>query len=776
MTAGPALPPMAIVRRHVHVRGVVQGVGFRPFAHALAGRFGVGGHVGNDGAGVFLELEGEESRVDAFLEAMRVEAPPLARIESVHAVALAPRGETAFRILASAATPGAVTPVAADVAPCADCLRELEDPADRRYRYPFINCTNCGPRYSIVRDVPYDRPNTTMAGFVMCEACQREYDAPDNRRFHAQPNACPTCGPTLAWHRIDVPDAAHRVGEAAMREALAMLTRGGTVAVKGVGGFHLACDATREDAVARLRARKQRAEKPLALLVADVATARRFATVSPAEATLLQAPERPIVLLARCTAPDHPLAPSVAPGQSTLGVMLPPSPLHHLLAAFGPLVLTSGNLSEEPIARDNDEALTRLAPIVDGFLMHDRPIHVVCDDSVVRVHEEGELPIRRSRGYAPYPVRLPHAVPSILAVGAELKATACLTRDRYAFLTPHIGDLGNLETMEAMARACDHLERLFRVRPARIACDLHPGYRSTQWARTIAAERGLPVVAVQHHHAHLAALFTEHALAPDEPLLAFVFDGTGYGTDGTIWGGEVLLGDVRRRRPGRAPRHDPLPGGDSAVRHPARVALAQLWAAGYDWDGTASAAALGVTERRILRTQLERRINCATTSSMGRFLDAAASLAGVRQAVSYEGQAAIEFEALALAGADGDGDYSFPLSGGGSAPVVFDGAHVLQRVATDRARGRSPRDIARAVHDALAACIVAVADAVRAARGVNRVGLTGGVFQNVLLLSLATARLRAAGFTVYTHHRVPPNDGGLALGQAMVAAATEDVS
>ncbi|HPV74786.1 MAG TPA: Sua5/YciO/YrdC/YwlC family protein [Gemmatimonadaceae bacterium] len=313
MTAGPVLPPMAIVRRHVHVRGVVQGVGFRPFAHVLAGRFGVGGHVGNDGAGVFLELEGEESRVDAFLEALRVEAPPLARIESVHAVALAPRGETAFRILASAATPGAVTPVAADVAPCADCLRELEDPADRRYRYPFINCTNCGPRYSIVRDVPYDRPNTTMAGFVMCEACQREYDAPDNRRFHAQPNACPTCGPTLAWHRIDVPDAAHQMGEAAMREALAMLTRGGTVAVKGVGGFHLACDATREDAVARLRARKQRAEKPLALLVADVATARRFATVSPAEATLRGLQERPIVLLARRTAPDHPLAPSVAP-------------------------------------------------------------------------------------------------------------------------------------------------------------------------------------------------------------------------------------------------------------------------------------------------------------------------------------------------------------------------------------------------------------------------------------------------------------------------------
>lgn len=754
---------------------MVQGVGFRPFVHGLAVRHGFGGHVGNDGAGVFIEIEGDEARIDAFLADLHDQAPPLARIESIDATTIEVRGETRFSILASEVTLGAVTPVAPDSAPCADCLRELSDPGDRRYRYPFINCTNCGPRYTIVRDVPYDRPLTTMLDFVMCPDCRREYDDPTHRRFHAQPNACPACGPQLAWQGSGE-DAASAVGEAALRRALEVLARDEVVAVKGVGGFHLACDATNESAVGRLRTRKHRAEKPLALLAADLDVVRQFARLSDVEAGLLMAAERPIVLLERLPAPALAVAEGVAPGQVTLGVMLPSSPLHHLLAAFGVLVLTSGNLSEEPIARDNDEALLRLSAIADGFLLHDRPIHVVCDDSVVRVHEARELPLRRSRGYAPYPVRLPRALPSVLAVGAELKATACLMRDRYAFLTPHIGDVANLETMEAMQRACDHLERLFRMAPTRIACDLHPGYRSSQWARQLAAARGLPVVPVQHHHAHLVALATEHGLAPDDELLAVAFDGTGYGTDGTIWGGEVLLGNAYGFERIAHLARTPLPGGDAAVRHPARVALAQLWAAGHSWDGTASASALTSEERRILRTQLERGLNVATTSSIGRFLDAAASLAGVRHAVTYEGQAAIEFEAVATCARRDVTPYEFPIVTRGNAPIQFDGTHVLRAIAVDAARGRAIGDIARAVHAGLAETIVTVADMVRNTRGVTRVGLTGGVFQNMLLLSLASARLREAGFTLYTHHKVPPNDGGLALGQAMVAAVAKDLS
>lgn len=761
---------MIVVRRRVHVRGVVQGVGFRPFAFALATRLGLAGHVGNDDAGVFLEVEGGEQQVEAMILALRDEAPPLARVEAVHIEVMTITGEAEFRILASAPRRGDVTPVAPDVAPCADCFREMQDPNDRRYRYPFINCTNCGPRYTIVRDVPYDRAQTTMADFRMCEACQREYDDPRNRRFHAQPNACPQCGPRLAWRARDSTGVVSIEGEDALRCALAMLADGRIVAVKGIGGFHLACDATRADSVSLLRARKRRSAKAFALLAPDLELVRRFAVVSPHEARLLQGQERPIVLLERDAQAEVSIAAEVAPGQSTLGVMLPPSPLHHLLAAFGPLVLTSGNLSEEPIARSNEEAMERLASLADGFLLHDRDIHVVCDDSVVRVHEHQELPLRRSRGYAPYPVRLPAAAPSVLAVGGELKGTACLMRDRYAFLTPHIGDVANLETLAALQRACDHLERLFRVSPSRIACDMHPGYLSAQWGRRLATERGLPLVEVQHHHAHLAALMAEHGLERHDRMLAFTFDGTGYGTDGTIWGGEALLGGYDEYVRVAHLAATPLPGGDVAIRRPARIALAQLWSAGEAWDGTHSAAALSAEELRVLRTQLERQINCVETTSMGRFLDAAASLGGGRHTVTYEGQAAIEFEALARAGDASGPPYTFALEVGADGGIVLDGAPILRGVAADAARGRELRDIARAVHEAVADAILDVASTVRASRGVNVVGLTGGVFQNVLLLSLAADRLRGAGFEVLTHRKVPPNDGGLALGQAMIAA------
>ncbi len=776
MSTATVAGPVAVVRHRVRVRGVVQGVGFRPFAFALAQRLALAGHVGNDDAGVFIEVEGDASRVDAFVQALSIEAPPLARVERVTSEAIPLAGDDAFRILPSHARGGAVTPVSPDVAPCGDCLRELADPRDRRYRYPFINCTNCGPRYTIVRDIPYDRAMTTMAAFAMCPNCAQEYHDPLDRRFHAQPVACPACGPRLTWR--ESPTSASDTGaegEAALQRALRKLREGAIVAVKGVGGFHLACDATRDAVVARLRARKRRLEKPFALLVADLETARRFAVIGEVEARLLAGPERPIVLVDRRSDADITIAGGVAPGQHTLGVMLPPSPLHLLLSEFGPLVLTSGNLSEEPIARENEEAHHRLGAIADGFLEHDRPIHVVCDDSVVRAHGGGELPLRRSRGYAPYPVPLARPARPVLAVGAELKGTACLTRDRYAFLTPHIGDVGNLETLEAMERACNHFEALFRVIPERIACDLHPGYLSTRWAGERARARGVPLVHVQHHHAHLAALAAEHGLAPDEPLLAFTFDGTGYGRDGTIWGGEVLLGDAHNFTRVAHLATTPLPGGDAAIRHPARVALAQLWAAGEEWRETAPAGAFTPGQLQVLRTQLERGINTVATTSMGRFLDAAASLAGVRHSVSYEGQGAIEFEALARDGAPSS-QYRFALSSPNGAPLQFDGAPVLRQIVADQARGRSTRDISRAVHDAIADAILSIAAEMRSIHGIDRVGLTGGVFQNVLLLTLAGERLRRAGFTVLRHHRVPPNDGGLALGQAIVASVFEESS
>jgi hydrogenase maturation protein HypF len=762
-----------VVRLRLRVRGVVQGVGFRPFVHGLARSCGVTGFVGNDNAGVCIEVEGEASAVARFREGLTTLAPPLAHVESVSAHSIVPAGDTDFRIRASQATPGEVVPVSPDVAPCTDCLSEMRDPANRRHRYPFINCTNCGPRYTIVRDVPYDREQTTMAAFVMCAACRGEYASPASRRFHAQPNACPSCGPSLAW-RLAGHSSDMARGEPALAAAVTLLRAGGIVAVKGVGGFHLACDASSSVAVRTLRMRKQREEKPFAVLVGDVETARSFARVSADEAALLQAPARPIVLLERLPGSEPLVSPAVAPGQQTLGVMLPPSPLHVLLAEAGPLVMTSGNVSEEPIARDNEEACERLGAIADAFLAHDRSIHVVCDDSVLRLHDGSELPIRRSRGYAPYPVQLAAASPSVLAVGAELKATACLTRDRYAFLTPHIGDVGNIETLDALARACDHLERLFRVTPVRVACDRHPGYLSSRWARQLARERSLPVTAVQHHHAHLASLLADHGLGADAEILAFTFDGTGYGDDGTIWGGEVLLGGFATFERVATLAPTPLPGGDAAIRHPARVALAQLREAGVAWQGTHPALALSASERCLLDTQLERGLNCVQSSSMGRLLDAVASLAGVRHAVTYEGQAAIELEALARAGDERVAPYALPVGEGPAAPLLLDGAALLRQVALDAAQGRNTRDIARAAHGAIAEAVVAVAERCREKRGVDLVGLTGGVFQNTLLAGLAARRLRRAGFTVLTHHRVPPNDGGLALGQAMVAIVTSE--
>ncbi len=773
------------VRRAIRLHGVVQGVGFRPYVHALARQYGLVGLVRNDDDGVHVEVQGDPARVDAFLAELPRRAPAQARIDGLSVLDRPVQQEAAFVIAPSAVGGGGLLPVSADLATCAECWREFRDPADRRHRYPFLNCTHCGPRYTIVRDVPYDRGRTTMAGFAMCARCRAEYDDPASRRFHAQPNACPDCGPRLAWRategaREGTPIAAHDgpTGEAALAAALAVLRRGGIIAAKGVGGYHLLCDATNPAAVARLRERKRRPHKPFAVLAADLGTVRRFAVVSDAAAERMASAAAPIVLLPLREAPDLALAEAVAPGLDVVGVMLPYTPLHALLAADGPVVCTSGNLADEPIAHDDADALRRLGTLVDGVLAHDRPIHVPCDDSVLALDgEDRDLPVRRSRGYAPDPVRLPFPVPPVFAVGGELKATVALTRGPYAFLSGHLGDVGSPETLSALTQAGEHLARLFRVRPARVACDRHPDYLSSRWARAHAATLGVPLVAVQHHHAHLAALMAEHGLDGASRLLAFTWDGTGYGTDGTIWGGELLLGGYGAARRVGTITPMPLPGGDAAVRHPARMALAALWAAGLPWDDRLPAvAAVPDAERRVLRTQLERRIGCATTTSMGRLLDACAALAGGRGVATYEGQAAIEFEVAARRARDAAAPglaLACPVREGDGGLLRLDTRALLAGVAEAAADGVPLAPLALAVHHALADATVAMAVAAADRHGAHPIGLTGGVFQNRLLLGTARRALEGAGFRVLTHRLVPPNDGGLALGQAMVAACSE---
>jgi len=772
---------MPVLHRHCYrITGIVQGVGFRPFVFTLATRLGLTGFVGNDSAGVFVEAEGAADALATFAAALRREAPPLAYVEAITVSAAPIQGSTAFVIAHSEIDSTQRTLISPDHAICDACLAELFDPADRRYRYPFINCTNCGPRFTITRDIPYDRPLTTMADFVLCPACQAEYENPTNRRFHAQPNACPVCGPQASLVLGQAQPESTLRGDAAIRTAQQCLAAGQIVAVKGIGGFHLACSALNEEAVQRLRVRKGRVDKPFAVMALDLAQVRGFAEVSAAEAALLTSRERPIVLLRKRVA--SPLAPGVAPGNPYIGVMLPYTPLHYLLltkdsraeAAF-PLVMTSGNLSDEPIVIDNREALAKLATLADAFLLHDRPIHVPCDDSVIRVFQAHELPIRRSRGYAPFPVRLPFAVAQpILAVGGEVKSTFCLLQGEHAFLSQHIGDMENLETLEAFQRAVDHFTRIFRIEPALLACDRHPGYLSRRWAEAYAGAR--PLVAVQHHHAHLAALMAEHGLPGDEAILGFCFDGTGYGDDGAIWGGEVFLVDYRSYQRVAHLAYTSLPGGDASIKRPYRTALAQLWAAGVAWDeDLPPVAACSPVERGILQRQLESGFQTVPTSSMGRLFDAVAALAGVRQQVTYEAQAAIEFEAYASAPAVQAAvlaqlnPYAFALRP--TQPQQIDPTPVVRAVVNDQRTGTPPPLIALRFHLAVAALITHVAAQWRSAHGLTHVGLSGGVFQNVQLLRLTVDQLQAAGFTPLVHRRVPPNDGGLALGQAIVAAA-----
>jgi hydrogenase maturation protein HypF len=758
----------ALTRLRINVRGVVQGVGFRPHVYGCALRCGVTGFVGNESGGVFIEAEGGAEALECFERELTACAPPLAHIEEISAKQIAVRGDERFVIAGSEPEPGAHTLISPDICICDDCLRELFDPKDRRYRYPFINCTNCGPRFTITRGVPYDRPLTTMAGFVMCAECRREYGDPLSRRFHAQPNACAACGPEVEFKR---PHASSSLpGEIAIAAAQQALRSGETVAVKGVGGFHLACDAANEDAVRKLRECKGRVDKPFAVMTRGLETAERFAVVGAAARALLQSRERPIVLLKKKSGGG--LSELLAPGNDYIGVMLPYSPLHHvLLAAPAPdvLVMTSGNYSNEPIVTDNSEALERLSPLADAFLLHDRDIHVPCDDSVIRVFENHELPIRRSRGYAPFPVKLPFALRPTLAVGGELKATFCLVKGDHALMSQHVGDMENLETLQAMEQSIKHFRALFRTEPEIIAGDKHPRYLSSQWAKAnLHLLSGEPARwrAVQHHHAHVAAVMAENGLGGDRPVIGFAFDGTGYGDDGAVWGGEVMIADYGGFRRAAHLRYVPLPGGDAAVERPYRIALAHLWASGAEWDEKLPPViACPQAERKVLLQQLQKSVNTIPTSSAGRLFDAVAALTGVQQRVTYEAQAAIEFEALA--DQNETGSYEFALSS--DEPVQIDAAPVIRAVAADVLAGVAAPVISARFHNAVARMILQLAAALREKEKLNQVALSGGVFQNVTLLAKATSELRRAGFAVLTHRQVPPNDGGLALGQAVVA-------
>ncbi len=751
-----------LTARRILVEGVVQGVGFRPFVYGLATRRGLRGWVRNTAAGVEIEVEGTPKAVHAFVDELSAERPPLAHIERLREQEVTPRGRGGFEIQHSLDGDG-FQPVSPDVATCPDCLSEVMDPADRRSGYPFTNCTHCGPRFTIIRAVPYDRPNTTMAAFVMCARCRAEYEDPRNRRFHAQPNACAECGPCLSL--LDAGGVPlHRDP---LEETRRLLAAGRIVAIKGIGGFHLACDATDDAAVRRLRERKGREAKPLALMVAGVGEAERICVISPGECRLLTSPARPIVLLRARDASG--IAPSVAPGLGWLGVMLPYSPLHHLLLRGhdgGPwaLVMTSGNRSEEPIATDNTDAVRRLSAVADAFLVHDRPIQVRCDDSVTRLAGDGELPMRRSRGYAPLPVRLPSEGPDVLALGADLKSTVCLTRGSYAFMSPHIGDLENHDTYLSYGAMVERMSALFRVRPEAVAHDLHPDYLSTQYARGL--DPALPRVAVQHHHAHVAACMAEHRLTG--PVIGVAFDGTGYGTDGAVWGGEFLVADYAEfERVGHL-GYVPMPGGDRAAREPFRMALAHLLRTFGDWDPRwPPVREASEAERGMIRWQIEHEVNAPRTSSMGRFFDAVASLLGVRHRARFEAQAAMELEALA----EGFADAPYPLEISGGAPLVIEPAPVIRAVVRDLAQGAPPTRIAARFHATVAEAVVRVSERVRASTGLDRVMLTGGVFQNAILLDAARRGLAAAGFEVFSHHLVPPNDGGIALGQAAVAHA-----
>jgi hydrogenase maturation protein HypF len=751
------------VRRRIEVAGIVQGVGFRPYVFRLASERHLTGNIRNTASGVVIEVQGPPQVVHEFVASLPRQAPPLARITGVDVTDLPCNGDQEFVILSSRQGEAVHTLISPDIAVCDDCLRELFNSGDRRYRYPFINCTNCGPRFTIVRGIPYDRPLTSMAVFPMCAACQAEYDDPRNRRFHAQPNACWDCGPRVelwdeAGNSIDTEDP--------IAAAVAALATGQIVAIKGIGGFHLAANATNAKAVSLLRERKRRVEKPFAVMVPDLAAAEKLCEVDSFAVEALQSAQRPIVLLPWKS--STPVAEAVAPKNRYLGLFLPYTPLHHLLFAaggFSALVMTSGNLSEEPIAIDNHEAVRRLNTLADLFLVNNRDILLRCDDSVVRPRGSRLQQLRRSRGYVPVPVFLGEEIPPILAVGGELKNTICLTQGSHAFLSQHIGDLENLESYKFFEEAIHHLQSILEITPEIIAYDLHPDYFSTKWALQ---QTGVTLVAVQHHHAHIASCMAENQLTGK--VIGIALDGTGYGTDGRIWGGEVLVADYADFERAAHLEYVPLPGGAVAIHEPWRMAVSCLhhhfgreflkFPAGF-------VRSLDPRKAELLLRMVERNINSPLTSSCGRLFDAVSALAGIRQQVNYEAQAAIELE-MAIE-ENGDEIYPFELKQSDE-DCVIGTAPLFEALLADLAGNVPIGTISRRFHNGLAQILARAAQLVRQRTGLERVCLSGGTFQNVYLQEGLEKNLHDSGFQVFLHHEVPAGDGGLSLGQALVAA------
>jgi len=749
------------------VRGVVQGVGFRPFVYRLAQEHDLKGWVRNTSGNVEIEVEGDEETLENFLSDLEAKAPPMARIERVEATFHPPKGYTQFQIWESLSREGQYQLVSPDIATCEDCEREIFCPTDRRFGYPFTNCTNCGPRFTIIEDIPYDRPKITMGKFEMCPQCQREYHDPLDRRFHAQPNACPQCGPSLELvdgngNPVECRDA--------IKSASQLLKAGKVLAVKGLGGFHLACNATNEEAINALRTRKGRPGKPLAVMVPTLEEIEKHCLVSPEERKLLGSPQCPIVLL-RWKHSSSNISPAVAPNLNYLGVMLPYTPLHHLLLRETalPLVMTSGNLSEEPIAKDNDEALRRLKGIADYFLLHNRDIFNRYDDSVYMVEGKPQA-IRRARGYAPYPIFLPFGSKQVLACGGELNNTFCFTKDEHAFLSQHIGDMENEETLEHFENTIELYKKLFRIEPEIMAYDMHPEYLSTKYALEAGSEQGLSLIPVQHHHAHIVSCLVENKV--EGPVIGVALDGTGYGTDGTIWGGEFLLTDWRCfQRVGHL-EYVPLPGGEAAIKKPYRMALGYLYTLlGENFSlESLPISKVNSDELDIIKQQLRRGINSPLTSSAGRLFDAVSALVGVRGEIDYEAQAAIELEMLAPDKLDEFESESYPFS-----IVEHQGMRVVRlgelfSAIVQEVKNQIPAPIiSLKFHNTMAEIITEMCKLIAEDTGINQVALSGGVFQNRLLLKLATAALQKEGFSVLTHYLVPCNDGGISLGQAVIA-------
>ncbi len=754
-------------RLHVRIQGIVQGVGFRPFIYQLALRHRLEGWVRNQADGVEAEIAGNAEDVQAFLSNLTDEAPPLSRIVRIEATDQPFADLGPFQIVKSHAHDSRATLIAPDVCTCPDCLRELLDSGDRRHRYPFINCTNCGPRYTIIRDIPYDRDKTTMASFEMCPQCLEEYEDPANRRFHAQPNACWSCGPQL---RLETPEGEILASrDDALKETVFRLETGAIAAIKGLGGFHLAVLATSEEAVARLRSRKIREEKPFAVMFRDVEAVRRCCEVDDAEERLLTSIERPIVILRKRTeGAALPIAPSVAPYNRHLGAFLPYTPLHHLLfdgSAYPALVMTSGNQSDEPIVMDNGDARARLRDIADILLLHDRAIHMRCDDSVTRVLAGRPRPLRRARGYVPVPVFLKTEMPSVLAVGAELKNTVCLTRRREAFVSQHVGDLENLETLKSFEHTISHLQRIMEITPLCIVHDMHPDYLNTQWALR---QEGIPRLAVQHHHAHIAAVVAENHLSG--PVIGLAMDGTGYGPDGTIWGGEILrVEGFAFQRLARF-RHVPLPGGAQAIREPWRMAVSYLWSMEPEEPESLFPEFFGGipgSRVKIVLQMMRRGLNSPLTSSCGRLFDAVSAMAGLRsrERVTYEGQAAIELE-QAITGEE-KGSYASGISKEGDL-WILDPFPMIREFIGDVRKGAVPGVVSARFHNGMVALLAGAAERIAEETGLNRVALSGGVFQNAHLTVHLEEALRRMGVEVYVHTQLPANDACISLGQAFI--------